>query len=141
MSSLIQLLKVTAIGLALTSLAACHPTYVRQSYQETYIPAHRPMPVYAPQYYASTPVYVERRTVVVPRVVVTPPRVVHWDDQRQRGRDHHVRYQHDHDRNEGKAKSAHVAQQRRDDADKPTRLRDERRKRDFDYHGSRGKGD
>ena len=62
MPSLTPLLKVSAIGLLLTSLAACHPTYVRESYQETYVPAYRPMPAYAPvQYYSSMPVYVERR--------------------------------------------------------------------------------
>lgn len=127
-----QLLKVMAIGLALTSLAACHPTYVRESYHETYIPAYRPMLAYAPQYYSSTPVFVERRTVIVPRVVAIPPRVVHFDDHRQRDRDDHFRYQHDQGRDGGRTESAHVTQQSRNEANRPSRPRDDRRNRGFD---------
>lgn len=94
MSSYLQLLKFSVIGLAaLTGLAACHPTYVHESYQESYVPAYRPMPAYAPaysaHYYSTVPTYAERRTVVVPRVFVTQP---HMD--RHHGWDSHDRNQH-----------------------------------------------
>lgn len=142
MPSLTQLLKATAIGLALTSLAACHPTYVRESYHETYVSAYRPMPAYAPvQYYPSMPVYVERRTVVVPRVVVTSPREVYSDDHHQQGRDGHARNQHDQGRDGGKTKSSHVAQQSGNQANQLTSPRDERRDRGSDRRGPRGKDD
>jgi hypothetical protein len=86
MSALIRLLKFSAISLAaLTGLAGCRPEYVHQSYQETYVPAYGPVaayrssPTYA--YYPSAPTYVERRTVIVPHVVVAPSRVVYAGPQ------------------------------------------------------------
>ncbi len=154
MPTLTRLLKISAISLMLTSLAACHPTHVRESYQESYVPAYRPTPAYAPsysvQYYSPSPVYVERRTVVVPRVVVIPPRVVHSDDHRQRGWDGHVRNQHG-DRREGRSGQTNrdggntnpvqVIQQHRKEAAQPSHPRDGRRERSFDRKGPRGKDD
>jgi hypothetical protein len=92
MSSLIRLLKVSIIcASALTGLAACHPTYVHEIYQESYAPVYGATPIYSAtpaysvQYYSTVPSYVERRTVVVPRVVVAPPRVIHSDSPRHHG--------------------------------------------------------
>jgi hypothetical protein len=92
MSSLIRLLKVSILCVAsLTGLAACHPTYLHENYQESYVPAYGATPIYsaAPaysvQYYSTVPSYVERRTVVVPRVIVAPPRVIYSDSPRHHG--------------------------------------------------------
>jgi hypothetical protein len=92
MSSLIRLLKVSIIcASALTGLAACHPTYIHEIYQESYAPVYGATPIYSAtpaysvQYYSTVPSYVERRTVVVPRVVVAPPRVIHSDSPRHHG--------------------------------------------------------
>jgi len=89
MSSLIRLLKVSILSVAtLTGLAACHPTYVHESYRESYVPAYgatsiySAAPAYQVQYYPSVPSYVERRTVVVPRVIEAPPRVIYFDSTR-----------------------------------------------------------
>lgn len=110
MSSLIRLLKVLILSVAtLTGLAACHPTYVHESYQESYIPAfgvtpiYSAAPAYSVQYYSTVPSYVQRRTVVVPRVVVAPPRVIHSDSRRHHGWNGHggnrdVTDRHDHGR-------------------------------------------
>jgi hypothetical protein len=96
MSSLSRLLKVSILSVAtLTGLAACHPTYVHESYHESYVPAYGATPIYSPapaysaQYYSTVPTYVERRTVVVPRVVVTPPRVIYSDSPRNHGGNGH----------------------------------------------------
>lgn len=85
MSSCLRWLGISAIGLvAVFGLSACHPAYVHESYQEGYL--YRPMPVYSPsysvQYYSTTPAYVERRTIVVPQVVVAPRRTGHVDEHR-----------------------------------------------------------
>ncbi len=152
MPSLTRLLKVSAIGLVLISLAGCYSTYVRERHQEAYAPAYRPIQSYAPsysvQYYSPAPVYVERRTVFVPSAVVLPPRVIHSDDHRQHGRDVHARNQHaeDWDSDRGGRSSTHlnrvernnpvqVTQQNRNDAAKDVRPRDGRRERNSDRSG------
>lgn len=83
--SYLRVLRFSAIGLvAVLGLSACHPTYVHESYQESYL--YRPMPAYSPsysvQYYSTAPTYVERRTIVVPQVVMAPRRAGHVDDRR-----------------------------------------------------------
>ena len=89
-----QLLKVSVIGLfVVTGLAACRPTYVRESYHEPHFPTYAPVstysraPAYSMQYYSSVPSYEERRTVVVPRVVVKQPSVVFSANHPQHAQD------------------------------------------------------
>jgi hypothetical protein len=95
MSPLIRMLKISVIGIvSLTGLVACHPTYVQESYYDSSYPAYSPVrtyshaPSYSVQYYANAPTYVER-TVVVPRVVVTQPRIAFPGNP-----PHHDRYEH-----------------------------------------------
>ena len=87
MPSLTHLLKVSVIGFfTVTGLAACHPTYVRESYQESYVSAYRPTSYYSPapsysvHYYSSAPIV--ERTIVVPRVIVTQPREAYSEAHR-----------------------------------------------------------
>jgi hypothetical protein len=145
MSSYLRLLKFSVIGLAaLTGLTACHPTYVRESYQETHVPAYRypSAPAYSVQYYSTAPTYVERRTVVVPRVVVnqsrvgTLPHVVHSDGHRPHHGPDHVGIN---------PRQIQVAQQSRNVVSQPATSRpterDHRRERGADRKGQRGNTD
>jgi hypothetical protein len=107
MPRLTRLLKVSVIGLfVVTGLAACHPTYVRESYHEPHFPTYAPVstysraPAYSVQYYSSAPSYEERRTIVVPRVVVKPPSVVFSANHPQHAQDSRRENRHIGDRND-----------------------------------------
>lgn len=101
-----RIFKLSLIGLLGLAAAACRPAYVRESHHEIYT-----SPAYA-QPYGREPVFVERRTVYVPQLVVTSPRVVvrppesmhhhregvRWDERRRhRHGDRDDRDDRDHD--------------------------------------------
>lgn len=159
MAALTKLSKIVAICIALASLAACRPAHVHQSYQETYVPAYRTHPAYVPSYsvqYYSTPAYVESRTVVVPRVVVAPPRTVHADDHRPHQRFEHRERNHldgsrHGNRGNSNAVPLHraggspnpvlVTQQNRITVAQPAGPRDDRKDHRPDRRGPHGKND